>query len=83
MARRSSPSRCSAAGDDDTPPVQVPDDSKDGRLATLYPFVAASGGFMVLWVFGPFPGSWLTGVAEHDAFVKTLCESLHFDALFG
>jgi hypothetical protein len=45
--------------------------------------VAASGGFMVLWVFGPFPGSWLTGVAEHDAFVKTLYESLHFDALFG
>jgi len=41
-------------------PCTVP----ERRLASLYPFVAASAGLMVLWVFGPFPGSWLTGVSQ-------------------
>ena len=81
------------AGDDDastlrltsaeTSPPPDEDEDEDGRVALLHPFVLASAAFMVLWVFGPFPGSWLTGVPEHDAFIGTVYETLHFDAVFG
>jgi len=78
-----------AAGDEDVPDGGEYNITKnraaggERRLASLYPFVAASASLMVLWVFGPFPGSWLTGVQEHDTFVSDLYQRLHFDTIIA
>ena len=62
----------------DTPIVPETD-----RVAFLWPAVAASSIFMCVWVFGPFPGSMFTGVPEHDEFIRSVYEFLHFDVVFG
>lgn len=55
----------------------------DDRVGAIFPYVAASGAFMALWVFGPFPGSAYTGIADHDRWLTGLYEWAHFPSVFG
>ena len=55
----------------------------DDRVGAIFPYVAASGTFMALWVFGPFPGSAYTGIADHDRWLTGLYEWAHFPSVFG
>ena len=52
-------------------------------MGAIFPYVAASGAFMALWVFGPFPGSAYTGIADHDRWLTGLYEWAHFPSVFG
>ena len=49
----------------------------DDRVGAIFPYVAASGAFMALWVFGPFPGSAYTGaIAKVERLIAVAQERL-------